>query len=288
VLTAGAFGDVPLSIAGKFPGFYTKIREYYPPAGSEISRISGVGWYGFAVTLIVLMGLSVSFIVAWKMSKLLSYFLLTGGAVVYAILFMYTRPNFSEAFSRYMLLPITLLLIAGGFAVDALLTAFKRPVLKIAIQLVVVVVVGVAAMQGAWSFFGNGIRPLAGTGAAWNLPDDEVFMLSNGFEDRGAFIPMLQQVNECMKDDQALAVALPYKFPLSMVFGYSYKREVTMINNVSGISIDAEYLQSQGYSGIILHDDVKNSVKFNSNGLWNQSYGPYTLLRIPIAKQNCG
>lgn len=288
LFTAGGFGDVPRSIADRFPDLYLKVREYYPEAGYELSRISGVGWFGFTVTLLAVVGLSFSAFFAWKHAKLIPYFLLTGGAALYAILFMYTRPNFSEAFSRYMLFPITLLLIAGGFAIDAALSTFRRPVIKMMGQLMVVVLVGIAATQGAWSFFGNGIRPLAGDGAAWNLSDDEIFMLSNGFEDRGAFMPMIQKIDECMSDEQAIALALPYKFPLSLLFGTSYKRDVTMLNPAAGVTIDSKFLEIGGYSGIILHDDVKNTVVYDSNGLWDQSYGPYTLLRVPAVKQNCG
>jgi hypothetical protein len=288
VLTAGGFGDVPRTLTDRFPNFYVKVREYYPEAGYEISRASGVGWFGFTITLLALVGLSFSLPVAWKHKKMLAVGLLVGGAALYAILFMYTRPNFSEAFSRYMLFPMTLLLIAGGFTVDTLLSSLGRRMTNVMTQLVVVALVVVAAAQGAWSFFGNGVRPLAGANAVWNLSDNEILALSNGFEDRGAFMPMLQQIAECMSENDPLALALPYKFPLSTLFGTSYDRPVTMLNPSAGTSIDAEFLESGGYAGIILHDDVKNTVVYDSYGLWNESYGPYTLLRVPATKQNCG
>jgi len=287
LFAAGGFGDVPRSIADRFPDFYVKVREYYPEAGYEISRISGVGWFGFTVTLLAAIGLSASLVVAWKRSKLFSYLLLTGGAALYATLFMYTRPNFSEAFSRYMLFPITLLLIAGGLTVDALVSSPKKFILKAASQVVITALVGVAALQGAWSFFGNGIRPLAGKSAVWKMSDDEIFMLSNGFEDRGAFMPMLQQIDQCMTSDDSLGIALPYKFPLSLLFGDSYSRDVTMLSPASGSSIDADYLKTGNFKGFILHDDVKNAVVLDSSGLWSKSYGPYTLLRVPTEKPNC-
>jgi len=186
------------------------------------------------------------------------------------------------------LFPITLLLIAGGFTIDAFSSLSKARLAKSVGQAAVAVLVCLAATQGAWSFFGNGIRPLAGAGSAWNISDDEIFMLSNGFEDRGAFMPMLQQINQCLSDEDALGLALPYKFPLSMLFGPSYKRSVTMLNPSAGTSIDAKFLESGDYAGIILHDDVKNAIAYDASGLWNQSYGPYTLLRVPTVKQNCG
>jgi hypothetical protein len=288
LFTAGGFGDVPRSIAERFPNFYVKVREYYPQAGEEISRISGVGWFGFSVTFLALIGLSVSLVIAWKKGKLLPYFLLTGGAAIYAVLFMYTRPNFSEAFSRYMLFPITLLLIAGGFTVDAFSSVSKGRLIRSIGQGAVAVLVCLAVMQGAWSFFGSGIRPLAGNESVWSVSDDEIFMLSNGFEDRGAFIPMLQQIDQCLTDEDAIALALPYKFPLSKVFGNSFKRTVAMLNPATGSPIDAKFLESGGYSAVLLHDDVKNVVAYNATGLWNQSYGPYTLLRVPAVKPNCG
>jgi hypothetical protein len=91
-----------------------------------------------------------------------------------------------------------------------------------------------------------------------------------------------------MAEDDPLALALPYKFPLSTLFGTSYARPVTMLNPSAGISIDAKFLESGDYAGIILHDDVKNAIAYDASGLWSQSYGPYTLMRVPTVKQNCG
>jgi hypothetical protein len=288
LFAAGGFGDTPSSFAERFPNFYVKVREYYPRAGTEFSRISGVGWFGFSVTFLALVGLSISFVVAWKRRKLLSYFFLIGGAALYAILFLYTRPNFSEAFSRYMLFPITLFLIAAGFALDAFSSLSRGRLSKSLSQTTIAVLVCLAATQGAWSFFGNGIRPIAGNQSAWNLSDDEILTLSNGFEDHGAFIPMFQQIDQCLTDEDPLALALPYKFPLSKFFGDSYKRSVTMLNPSDGFSVNAQYLQSEGYSAVVVHDDVKNFVAYDATGLWDKSYGPYTLLRVPILKPNCG
>jgi hypothetical protein len=288
LFAAGGFGDVPSSFVERFPNFYLKVREYYPRAGTEFSRISGVGWFGFSVTFLVLVGLSFSFIVVWKRQKLLSYFLLIGGAALYAILFLYTRPNFSEAFSRYMLFPVTLFLIAGGFSFDGLLSISKGRLAKTIGQALAALLVCLASVQGAWSFFGNGIRPLAGNNSAWSLSDDEILLLSNGFEDQGAFIPMLQQINQCLGEEDALALSLPYKFPLSKFFGDSYKRSVRMLNPSSGMSINAQYLESEGYAAIVLHDDVKSLIAYDATDLWDKSYGPYTLLRVPSVKPNCG
>jgi 4-amino-4-deoxy-L-arabinose transferase-like glycosyltransferase len=288
VMLLGGLEDVPKTVAAKLPNLYSKVQQYYPQAGTELNRAVGVGWFGFSVTFLALVGLSSSLIVAWKRGKLFSYFLLTGGAILYAVLFMYTRPNFSEAFARYMLFPVTLLLIAGGFTIDAFLSLSKARLAKSAGQAAVVVLVCLAATQGAWSFFGNGIRPLVGARSAWNISDDEIFMLSNGFEDRGVVMPMLQQINQCLSDEDALGLAIPHKFPLSMLFGTSYKRSVTMLNPTAGTSIDAKFLESGDYAGIILHDDVKNSIAYDATGLWDKSYGRYTLLRVPTVKQNCG
>jgi hypothetical protein len=288
IFAAGSFGDVPRSIAEQLPNFYAKVREYYPEAGYEVSRISGVGWFGTTVTVLALVGLTFSLPIAWKRGKLVSYCLLIGGATLYTVLFMYTRPNFSEAFSRYMLFPITLLLIAGGFTLDALLSLPQKRVTKVLAQLAVVTLISIAGVQSAWSFFGNGVRPLAGKDAVWNLSDDEILMLSNGFGDRGAFIPMLQQVSECMPSQASIATGLPYKFPLALLFGDSYSRRVTMLNPPAGVVIDFKFLRMGKFDGIILHDDVKNASVIDVGGLWSQSYGPYTLIRMPVEIQNCG
>lgn len=295
VFTAGGFGDVPASTAARFPIFYGQVRQYYPEAGYEISRISGVGWFGFSVTLFIVFGITVSFFVAWKRLLLLPYFLLSGGAALYVMLFMYTRPNFSEAFSRYMLFPMTLWLIAGAYALEVLLSPKRKLVIRAVAQISVVVLIGVAATQGTWSFLGNGLRPLIGNGSVfwknsggfWNLNDLQILALSNGFEDIEIIIPLLQEVDDCVAINSSIAVALPNKFPLSRLFATNYRRGVITLNPAAGTAIDRKFLESGGYSGIVLHDDVKTTVIFNPDGLWSQSYGPYTLLRVPTEKQTC-
>ena len=286
LFVAGLFGDVPRSFAEQLPNFYKHVQQYYPEAGYEASRISGVGWFGFTVTFVSLIAIPAMLIVVLIKRRGLSVVLLSIGGVVYALCFMYTRSNFSEAFSRYMFFPITLLFIVGMSLIDSLWTMRKRSIFRYVGQFAVMSFAVIAIWQGSWSFLGNGIRPLAGPNQVWAKSDGDIMQLSNGFLDRGAFVPMIEKLDACVESTTEVGIYLPYKFPLSQLFGASYDRKVQMMIIPDVTIINRDYLAANNLSAMMVDEVIKPSVVLDLKGMWTQSYGPYILI-IPSEKPDC-
>jgi hypothetical protein len=141
-------------------------------------------------------------------------------------------------------------------------------------------------LQGSWSFFGNGIRPLAGPHQVWTKSDNDIMYLSNGFLYGDAFIRMIEKFNSCTQSTDTLGTYLPYKFPLSQLFGSSYDRKVQMMNFPVGAIINLDYLVANNLSALMVDEVIKPSVVFDFTGIWTQSYGPYILI-IPAEKLDC-
>jgi hypothetical protein len=287
VFTAGLFGDVPLSVSQRFSDFYESIRRFYPEAGFEVSRASGVGWFGFSVTFLVLFGVPITVLIVLLRRRGLSVLMLGSGAAVYTLFFMYTRSNFSEAFSRYMLFPFTLSLIVGLVLIDTIWKVQQGTFARYVGQIAIASLAAVSIWQGSWSFLGNGVRPLAGPNQVWSKSDDDIMYLSNGFADGGAFVPMIEKLNSCDPSLKPLGIYLPYKFPLAQLFGASYDRKVTMVDIPAETTINLGYLASNDLSALIVDDVIKPTVLFDMTGLWSQSYGQYTLVIIPSEKSGC-
>ena len=286
VFVAGLFGDVPRSFADFFLNFYETIRRYYPQAGYEVSRASGVGWFGFSVTFLALIGVPVMLIVVLFRRRGLSTIMLIVGGAVYALCFMYTRSNFSEAFSRYMLFPLTLFLIVGIMLIDWLWTIHKSSLSLYVGQIALAIFACISIWQGSWSFLGNGVRPLAGPHQVWSQSDDNIMYLSNGFLDGGAFVPMIEKLDSCVHSTNPLGTYLPYKFPISLLFGTAYDRKVQMMNIPVGTIINLDYLAANNLSALMVDEVIKPSVVLDLRGMWSQSYGQYILI-IPSEKPDC-
>jgi hypothetical protein len=141
-------------------------------------------------------------------------------------------------------------------------------------------------LQGSWSFFGNGIRPLAGPHQVWTKSDNDIMYLSNGFLYGDASIRMIEKFNSCTQSTDTLGTYLPYKFPLSQLFGSSYDRKVQMMNFPVGAIINLDYLVANNLSALMVDEVIKPSVVFDFTGIWTQSYGPYILI-IPAEKLDC-
>ena len=287
VFFAGLFGDVPRSFADYFLSFYEKIREQYQLAGTEIDRAMGIGWFGFSVTVLIVFCVPVAVILAILKRPSTSTVLLSVSAAIYSLFFMYTRSNFSQAFSRYMLFPFTLFLIVSLLLIEKLWVVPKYPFGTWMKQSVLAGFFLVAILQGSWSFLGNGLRPLAGANQVWSKSDNDIMYLSSGFVDNGAFVPMIEKLNSCHDASKALGIYLPYKFPLSLLFGSSYDRKVEMLNIPTGETINLRYFAENKLSTMIIDDVIKPSINFELKGLWSQSFGRYTLLVMPNEKSGC-
>jgi hypothetical protein len=286
VFVAGLFGDVPTVFADFFLNFYEKIRQQYSLAGTGIDRAMGIGWFGFSVTALITIGGPLAIILVPIKRRGMPAALLSVSAAMYSLFFMYTRSNFSQAFSRYMLFPFSLFLIVSLVPIDKIWMSRKGALSGWIKQSVITGLLVIAIGQGSWSLLGNGIRPLVGANQVWSKSNGDIMYLSSGFVDSGAFVPMIEKLDACVHSSDSLGIYLPYKFPLSQLFGTSYDRKVVMMNIPDGTIINMDYLAVNNLSALIVDEVIKPSVVLNFEGMWHQSYGQYILI-IPSEKPVC-
>lgn len=288
VVFAGAFGDVPTWVADAMPDLYAWVRRFYEIAGLEYAQEQGVGWFGLVLTGLAVLGLFAGAAVAWKRRTLVGWGLLAGNSILFAVLFLYTRPNFSEAFSRYMLIPVTLLSLTGALVIDAAVGAMSRGRRRVIMPLFLGLVVVLAMTQGAWSLVGNGTRPLAGPNKVWGRSDNETMLNSNGFLDRDSLQRLLGEFERCIPQNATVGAAIPNKFPLSRLFGPSYSRDVRFVFPPPPATVSAATLSNEGWSALILDDVYRSSLTFDESELVSESFGQYTLYRLKGLKPDCG
>jgi hypothetical protein len=281
------FSDVPGAVADRFPSVWTHARSVYELAGEEVDRLYGVGWFGSTQITLIAVGLMLGFPIMRLRRQSTAFVMTAFGANLYALLFLLTRPNFSQAFSRYMLYPATFLLVLGGVVLDHLLSVAntrRRTVL----QVVMVVMCAAVVLQGSWSLLGNGTRPLVGKDKAWGKSDTELILYANGFVDRGASELVIRDLNSCLPPSATVFVALPFKFPLARLFGDQYARDVRFLPLGQRVKLSRQTMRMMGADAVIVDDVYQDRIEIVADGLYRISSGQYTLMRLPSSRIGCG
>lgn len=278
ILYGGLFTDMPNFVSDRFPGLFGHVRRVILNAGSGVDRLFGIGWYGLSATSLVLVGLIIGLPVMIRRGQLGQYFLMCVGSLGYIFLFLYTRPNFTPAFARYLLVPITILMLLGSVVLDQLASGSRRR--RRLLTQVVVAVVGVLSLyQGTWSLLGNGTRPLIGVDAVWGQSNDELFVMANGFvvQDVSAIRFLITEINRCVPARGAVAVDLPSKFPLSSLFGRNYRRSVRFLSRTEERSVSAARMRELGVDAIVIDELTGSPFRVVPEGLVARSWGQYHL-----------
>ena len=287
VVYASAFSDVPHSWAARLQSVYSHVRSVYPSAGDAVDRMFGVGWFGLFPILIVLTGLVFGARVMRRRHQLQLFIMLAIAPLLFVLLFCFVRPNFSVAFSRYMIYPSTFLLILGGVVIDEVMRSRQRR-WRVTSQVLLGVAAVVTLCQGSWSLAGNGTRPLVGADAAWGKKDDELLFYANGFLDIGASQPIIVDLNRCLSRTATVLVAVPFKFPLASLFGPNYTRHVRFLTIPEGTILTKKALASLAADAVIVDDVYKERLKTDARGLYTVSSGQFTLIRTSSTKAGCG
>jgi hypothetical protein len=98
---------------------------------------------------------------------------------------------------------------------------------------------------------------------------------------------MVEKLEFCESNSEPLGIYLPFKFPLSILFGENFKREVKMLDMPEGTLINLDFFTEQGVSALIFDDFIKKSIQLDFQGLVSQSFGQYTLVIKPSLKSGC-
>jgi hypothetical protein len=186
-----------------------------------------------------------------------------------------------------MWFPFTLFFLASVSSFEKIFPRSSKKLLSSIRQIFLLVIAVVSIGQGSWSFLGAGVRPLLGPQQVWAKSDDDIIMLSTVFPDSGAFLPMVEKLEFCESNSEPLGIYLPFKFPLSILFGENFKREVKMLDMPEGTLINLDFFTEQGVSALIFDDFIKKSIQLDFQGLVSQSFGQYTLVIKPSLKSGC-
>ena len=185
------------------------------------------------------------------------------------LLMHWVRPNYSLAFSRYMLVPVAL-----GFAAVALglvQVARGSQWLRRGLGVLTVLVALGASWQAVNAATMNGIRPLAGGENVWGKSATELLSISNGFSDAGVMAELVDRLDSCFEPTADVRFAVGSKFPQGSLFGEDFQRMVTqykfprdlltsdlmaendeMVVVIDRLSLEQWLAESEGYASDVL------------------------------------
>lgn len=277
VIVAGLFADIPPWIGARVPALRDWAQDTYINAMNGTTRLVGVGWFGFVQTLCAV-AVTPFLIVVWRDQRTrFRLIALSCLGLGYLSTLFFVRTNFSEAFSRYSFLTVSLLIIPTGMLYDAVA---ERGLRKRLAGAAVGVVLVLALAQGSWSFFGNGIRPLIGPKNVWNQSTYEQFRNVQGFvapEDIGR---VLHLIDKCIPANGALIMDDLYKFPISPLFGPAYRRKVFFVERPYPTNITRLYLRRRGANAILLTEELHQGLDYVGPRVTSASFGSLHLLFI--------
>lgn len=283
-LVAGMFADVPPWLGDQISPVRNWAQAIYPYAMTGTTRFVGVGWFGFLQTLLALAVIPILLLIRREnktLTQLGSIWFVSFGYL--ATLFV-VRINFSEAFSRYSFLTVSLLLAPAGLIYDHL-TRTRIP--RRLLNFVAGGLLMVAMAQGTWSFLGNGIRPLLGPNNVWNESVYAQFTKVQGFvapEDIGRVLYLMEH---CVAEDTSIILDDLYKFPISPFFGSSYRRTVSFVERPYPTKINRAYLRARDAQAILLTEDLHKNLDFVSPKITSASFGSLHLLFIDPKTARC-
>jgi len=229
VLANMFFGDLDFLPYEIIDPIITIFKDTEPFLGTNVSTISGVPWLGVTTSIILISGLLVTFYQIFiKRERSLSILVLI--ALCYLGVLFLIRPHFSLAFSRYILLPVALLLAASGpgfSKVYSFLVQRSKKTFSVLTSFIALFAIVGGTIQTSAILGENGTRPLTGEQNAWGNNDLEMFLLSNGFANRSSLNAVLNFVEDCFDEDSEIRIEYGEKFPQGLLFDKNYNRQVT-------------------------------------------------------------
>ncbi len=218
------FGDLEIGTGDFLEPLLPVLQSRDPGIGSGRPLIFGLPWYGTFTMAILATGLLV-LIFTVKRDSILTLLVLIVPGVSIVFLMHWVRPNYSLAFSRYMLIPVAL-----GFAAVALglaQVARRSQRMRQGLGALMVVVVLGASWQAVNAATMNGIRPLAGRDHVWGKSATELLSVSNGFRNAGVMAELVDRLDSCFETTADVRFAVGTKFPQGSLFGEDFQRMVT-------------------------------------------------------------
>ena len=234
------FGDLNPGIADHMRGVW-RLREIDPAIGLGWYLERGQPWMGFFVASTVLVGtlLALTQLVRRRHWCL---FIPLLPAMSFTVLILWTRINYSGAFSRYLLVPAALLLVMAAVGLSAL--RVRSGVMRAFGGFTAVVVVVGMTLQVGYTLANSGVRPLLGHGNAWSKQSIELIELSPGYSNLAEIGASLRYFETCFGDVSRLGIMVPSKFPQAALFGQDFRRTVVQFSAPFPTDLDAQFFET--------------------------------------------
>lgn len=266
-------GNTPAQFADGVPGM-TLLRGHDESIGTGYSVLVGLPWTGAAVSAVLVVCLPLVLVGSVRRNGR-TVFVALIPAVSFACVLFWTRVNFSLAFSRYVLLPVALVLAAGAVGMSRMALKFKiRPIY---VTILLIPLISAMMAETVYTTGRNGERPLVGARSAWTATQLDLIDRSYGFGDGRDQAAALREIDRCVGEGGRVAILLPGKFAQGALFGPSFKRRVVQLAAPFPDVIDEGFLNDVGADIALIDEQVFADGEFGS-ALNRRNYGRYALL----------
>ena len=218
------FGDLEIGAGDFLERFLPVLQSRDPGIGSGRPLLFGLPWYGTFTMAILATGL-LALIFSAKRDSISTLLILFVPAVSTMLLMHWVRPNYSLAFSRYMLGPLALGFAVAAFGLPQLARQSQR--MRRGLGALMVLVALGASWQAVNAATMNGIRPLSGRDQVWGKSNTELLSISNGFPHAGVLAELVDRIDSCFEPTVDMKFAIGTKFPQGSLFGEDFQRMVT-------------------------------------------------------------
>jgi hypothetical protein len=218
------FGDLEIGAGDFLERLLPVLQSRDPDIGSGRPLLFGLPWYGTFTMAILATGL-LALIFRIKRDSNPTLLILLVPGVSTLLLMHWVRPNYSLAFSRYMLGPLALGFAVAAFGLPQVARRSQR--MRQGLGALMVVVVLGASWQAVNAATMNGIRPLSGRDHVWGKSATELLSVSNGFRNAGVLAELVDRIDSCFEPTVDMKFAIGTKFPQGSLFGEDFQRMVT-------------------------------------------------------------
>lgn len=271
-----ALADLPAWIAGRLPGI-GRVRVYDAVIGTGGYLDGSQAWAGLFVTAILAVGMLLALyqLVRYRRFAVLAVLV---PAVLYVLMFFWTRTNYSAAFSRYLLVPEALCLPAAAVGLSGVRVEWRAGH-RVLSALSVVVVMGVGT-QALHAGLRSGHRPLYGPQAVWSQDRIELLGRSTGFGSRFQLMRAFDYIDRCYPDTDRIGLLVPSKFPQSLLFGPAYDRHVSQFSVPFPPVLDDAFLADRRLDLAVVERTLFDEVKIGGISTRVRVFGPIAVVGV--------
>jgi 4-amino-4-deoxy-L-arabinose transferase-like glycosyltransferase len=277
VLIDSIFADVPPGWLEQVPEF-SRMSRYEPRVASGGYFVQfGAAWLGIVASTVLIVG-AVLAIARMRRKDMRPSLVILALGVTYALTMLIVRPNYSAAFSRYMLISQALLLAVAAVGLSSIPLARSGRDRRVGFGLALCVLAA-SVGQAARAALTIPSRPLIGEQSTWGWNASQMLRVTRGFLNREDLADLSDYVERCVSDDGRLVLMVPTKFPQSVLFGPSYHRDVVQLRPPYD-EVDAEFIAERAADVVIVDRSGESHVQIEP-ALREVRFGRYAVVLSP-------